>query len=74
MKIPSSGRGLWKFNCSLLHNAKFIEEMKNDTTAFLRKFDEGNIRNKQIKWKLLKCETRKFSKNFSKQISLESNE
>ena len=71
--IPSSGRGLWKLNCSLPHNAKFIEEMKNHITASLKNLDEKNIRNEQIKWELLKYEMRKLSKNFSKQILFESN-
>ena len=39
--IPSSGRGLWKWNCSL---PKFIEEMKNHITASLKNLDEKNIR------------------------------
>ena len=26
--ILQRGRGLWKFSCSLLHNAKFIKETK----------------------------------------------
>ena len=64
--ILSRGRGLWKFHCSLLHNAKFIEEMKNHVTDSLKNFDEENIRNKDIRWELLKYEMRKFSKNFSK--------
>ena len=71
--IPSRGGALWKFNCSLLHNAKFIEEVKNHITASLKNFYEENIRNEQIRWELLKYEIRKFSKNFSKQIFLESN-
>ena len=68
--IPSSGRRLWKSNCSL---PKFIEEMKNHITASLKNLDEKNIRNEQIKWELLKYEMRKLSKNFSKQILFESN-
>ena len=47
--------------------------MKNHITSSLKNFDEENIRNEQIMWETLKYETRKFSKNFSKQISLESN-
>ena len=56
-----------------LHNAKFIEEMKNHITTSLENFDEENIRNEQIRWELLKYAMRKFFKHFSKQISLESN-
>ena len=58
--IPSRGRGLWKLNCSLLNNAKFIEEMKNHIAASLNNFDEENIRNEQIKWELLKYEIKKI--------------
>ena len=47
--------------------------MKNHVTDSLKNFDEENIRNKDIRWELLKYEMRKFSKNFSKKISLESN-
>ena len=41
--IPQSGGGLWKFNCSLLQNAKFIEEMKSHITTSIKNFDEENI-------------------------------
>ena len=71
--IPQRGRELWKFDCSLLQNVKFIDKMKNHVTASLNNFDEENIRNEQIRWELLIYEMRKFSENFSKQISLGSN-
>ena len=38
--IPQRGRGLWKSDRSLLHNAKFIEEMKNHIVASLKNFDK----------------------------------
>ena len=38
--VPSRISGLWKFNCFLLHNAKFKEEMKNHIAASLKNFDE----------------------------------
>ena len=71
--IPERGRGLWKFNCSLLHNAKFIEEMKNYITASLSNFDTEKMRKEQIRWDRLKYEKREFSTNFPKQVSPESN-
>ena len=58
--IPSRGRGLLKLNCSLLNNAKFIEEVKNHIAASLNNFDEENIRNEQIRWELLKYEIKKI--------------
>ena len=61
--IPQRGRGLWKFNCPFLQNAKFIEAMKNHITASVKSFDEENIRNEHIWWVLLKIEKRKYSIN-----------
>ena len=70
---PSKGRVLWKFNCSLLKNANFVEKMKNHISVSLKNFDTENITNEQLRWELLKYEMRKFSKSFSKQISFEKN-
>ena len=71
--IPERGTGLCKFNYSLQHNAKIIEEMKIHITASLKNFNEQNIRNENIKWKMLKYEMRKLSKYFSRQVSFELN-
>ena len=54
------GKGLWKFNNSLLLNKKFVCHMKNqiaNTTIFL---NEENIFNDQTRWEYLKYEIRKF--------------
>ena len=47
--------------------------MKIHITASLKNFNEQNIRNENIKWKMLKYEMRKLSKYFSRQVSFELN-
>ena len=61
IKKGQRGKGLWKFNSSLLLNKKFVCHMKNhiaNTTIFL---NEENIFNDQTWWEYLKYEIRKFS-------------
>ena len=43
---PSRGRGLWKFNCSLLKNANFVEKMKNHISV--SEMGTFKIRNEKI--------------------------
>ena len=64
IKEGQMGKGLWKFNSSLLSNKKFVCNMKNyiaTTTIFL---NEENIFDDQIRSEYLKYEIRKFSTTF----------
>ena len=60
--------GLWKFNNSLVTNAKFVEEMNEHISNFN---NDPSLRD-QMKWELLKYEIRSFSINFSKNIAKQS--
>ena len=42
--LPKRGKRLGNFNCPLLQNAQFMDEMKNHITVSLKHFDEENIR------------------------------
>ena len=49
------GRGLWKFNNSLISNTDFFKQMKNLIQNFKRQLSEPE-QTDQIKWELLKYE------------------
>ena len=46
------GPGFWKFNCSLLENEAYINELKENIKAYRNKFDY--LDDKGLKWDLLK--------------------
>ena len=54
---PNLGENFWKFNCSLIHDEKNIENIINS-------FEPDFIY--QMKWEYLKYEIRKFTISFSK--------
>ena len=63
IKEDQRGKGLWKFNSSLLSNKKHnIKNQIATTTTFLT---EKNIFDDQIRWEYLKYELRKFPIYFS---------
>ena len=70
----SRGRGLWKFNNSLISNTNFVNEMK--TLSYFQKvifgFENDTYLTDQVKWELLKYEIRKFAINFSKKLAQNS--
>ena len=67
-----NGKGLWKFNNSLINNEDFIEKMSLHIKIILKVFDNENISDDQVKWEYLKYKVRKFtihsSKNLAKSI------
>ena len=63
------GKGLWKFNCSLLANNDFISKMRDHIENTLKMLDDENISDKQIRWEYLKFEIRKLSIEFSKETA-----
>ena len=68
-KAPSKrGPGYWKFNNSLLDNAKYIANIENALTEIIKL----NI-NSQTKWELCKIEIRNTTIDFSKRIGRERN-
>ena len=65
----SKGRGLWKFNNSLISNANFVDGMKTLIQKVIFGFENDTYLTDQVKWELLKYEIRKLAINFSKKIA-----
>ena len=65
----SGGRGLWKFNNSLISNNNFVDEMKRLIQKFIFDSEIDTYLTDQVKWELLKCEIRKFAIKFSKKLA-----
>ena len=63
------GKGLWKFNKSLIKNENYREQMKTLIKHVLDNLDQDNIVDPQFRWEYLKYEIRKFSIHFSKDIA-----
>ena len=63
------GKGLWKFNKSLIKNENYREQMKTLIKHVLYNLDQDNIVDPQFRWEYLKYEIRKFSIHFSKGIA-----
>ena len=55
------GRGLWKFNKSLIKNENYSEQIKTLIKNVLNNLDQDNIEDPQFRWEYLKYEIRKFS-------------
>ena len=68
----SRGRGLWKFNNSLISNTNFVDEMKTLIQKVIFGFENDTYLTDQVKWELLKYEIRKFGINFSKKLAQNS--
>ena len=73
-KPASKGKGLWKFNNSLLLNEEFVTKMRNYIHLKINEMNHENINNDQIRWEFLKYEERKFSRKFSKILAKELRE
>ena len=65
----SRGRGLWKFNNSLISNTNFVDEMKTLIQKVIFGFENDTYLTDQVKWELLKYKIRKFVINFSKELA-----
>ena len=68
----SRGRGLWKFNNSLISNTNFVDEMKTLIQKVIFGFENDTYLTDQVKWELLKYEIRKFAINLSKKLTQNS--
>ena len=68
----SRGRGLWKFNNSLVSNINFVYEMKTLIQKVIFGFENDTYLTDQVKWELLKYEVYKFAINFSKELAQNS--
>ena len=68
----SGGRGLWKFNNSLISNNNFVDEIKRLIQKFIFGSEIDTYLTDQVKWELLKCEIRKFAIKLSKKLAQNS--
>ena len=63
------GRGLWKFNNSLISNTVFVDEIKTLIQKVIFGFENDTYLTYQVKWELLKYEIRSFTINLSKKLA-----
>ena len=67
----SHGKGLWKFNKSLLLSKEYIEKIKEHILSTIKMLDNDELRDDQVRWEYLKYENRKFTIRFSKNLAKE---
>ena len=67
------GRGLWKFDNSLIENQEYVHQMKKFISDTLNKLFNKNVLDDQVKWKYLKYNIRKYTINFSKKLAKNTN-
>ena len=67
----SKGKGLRKFNNSLLLNEEFVAKMRNYINLKINEMNHENINDDQIWWEIFKYKVRKFSRKFSKTLAKE---
>ena len=73
-KPASKGKGLWKFNNSLLLNEEFVTKMRNYIHVKINEMNHENINDNQIWREFLKYEGRKFPRKFCKTLTKELRE
>ena len=68
---PKRGRGLWKFNTSLLHNTEYVTKIKN----IIKDMDEhlSYLEDKGLKWEMIKMKIRDFTIPFTVKIKKKNN-
>ena len=71
MSEVSHGKGLWKFNKSLLLNKDYVEKIKEHILLTIKMLDNDDLRDEQVRWEYLKYEIRKFIICFSKNLANE---
>ena len=67
----SHGKGLRKFNKSLLLNKEYVEKIKKHILLTIKMLDNDDLRDEQVRWEYLKYEIRKFTICFSKNLAKE---
>ena len=58
------GRGLWKFNKSLIKNENYHEQMKKLIKIVLNNLNQDNIVDPHFRWEYLKFEIKIFFKRY----------
>ena len=64
--LDTYGKGLWKFNSSLIKNEEYVSAMKKHIMVTIKNFEKENINDDQILWEFLKYEIRNFTIMFTK--------
>ena len=67
------GRGLWKFNNSLIENAEYVLQMKKFILDTLNELFNENILDDQVIWEYLKYNIRKYTIKFCKELAKSTN-
>ena len=67
------GRGLRKFNNSLIENVEYILQMKKIILDTLNELFNENILDNQVKWEYWKYNIRKYTIKFSKELAESTN-
>ena len=67
------GRGLWKFDNSLIENEEYVLQTKKNFLDTLNELFTENILDDQVKWKYLKYNIRKHTIKFSKELDKNTN-
>ena len=62
------GRGLWKFNNSLISNINFVDEMKTLIQKVVFSPENDTYLADQVKWELLKYKIHKSAVNFPRKV------
>ena len=62
------GRGLWKFNKSLIKNENYHEQMKKLIKIVLNNLNQDNIVDPQFRWEYLKLEIKNFFQKVLREI------
>ena len=69
----NTGTGFWKFNNSLIENLGYVLQMKKFILDTLNELFSENILDVQVKWEYLKCNIRKYTIKFSKELAKNTN-
>ena len=67
-KESNRGRGLWKFNDSLIENEAYVHQMKKFISDTLNHLFNENVLDDQVKSEYLKYNIRKYTIIFSKTL------
>ena len=67
----SHGKCLWKFNKPLLLNKEYVEKIKENILLTIKMLENDDLRDEQVRWEYFKCEIRKFTIHFSKNLAKE---
>ena len=59
--MSKRGRGLWKFNNSLIEKAEYVLQMKKIILDTLNELFNENILDDQVNWEYMKYNIRKYT-------------